>query len=103
MLHSVPVAASLCVLAVFGLSSFPEEGLLLDTPVNHMEQVASLMGFFTCRLVFLPEPSELPVWKCHSFSSDANYTNYWNFGCSELFCTLVDNMKLEDTIGLPES
>lgn len=56
MFHSVPVAASLCVLAVFSLSSFPEEGLLFDTPVNNTKQVASLMGFFTCRLsvIFCP-------------------------------------------------
>lgn len=44
------IPASLCVLAAFRLSSFPEEGLLLDTPVNDAEQVANLLGIFpTCK------------------------------------------------------
>lgn len=73
----VPRWPCCCCSACFGsavLSPFPEEDLLVHPPVSPTEQVAKA-SWAPSPAAFVPlppRPSELPVWKSHHFSFDAN-------------------------------
>lgn len=101
--RSVPVAASLCALAVCGVSSFPEEALLSGTPVSHTNRCPAFWASSPAGSA----PPQSTSGTCSEHSSwvqfSANYLNFWNFSYLERGCVWVGNTTFEDTINLPKS